>query len=95
MIFRLTAKKKGTSTTELGSEVGVQQKTACLFKRKVLTAMKQDETDKLRDNVEADETAAGGYTNKNKGTGLATREALLLATEKLEDGRTGESNMKF
>ena len=48
MIFRLTAKKKGISTTELGSEVGVQQKTAWLFKRKVQVAMKQDSKDKLK-----------------------------------------------
>src|SRR5574340_1450011 len=47
MIFKLTAKKKGMSTTELGSEVGVQQKTAWLFKRKVQLAMKQDNYDKL------------------------------------------------
>ncbi len=39
MIFRLTAKKKGMSTTELGAEVGVQQKTALLFKREVQVVM--------------------------------------------------------
>ena len=95
MIFRLTAKKKEMSTTELGSEAGIQQKTTCLFKRKVLAPMKQDKNDKLKDNVETDETIVGRYTNKNKGTSLATREALLLATEKLEDGRTGEFHIKF
>ncbi len=35
------------STTELGAEVGVEQKTAWLFKRKVQVAMKQDNNDKL------------------------------------------------
>src|SRR5665647_2905741 len=89
MIFRLTAKKKGMSTTELGNEVGVQQKTAWLFKRKVQVAMKQDNKDKLKGNVDADETLIGGYTNKNKGRSLQSKEALLLATEKLADGRTG------
>lgn len=94
MIFRLTAKKKGMSTTELASEVGVQQKTAWLFKRKVQVAMKQDNQDKLKGNVDADETIIGGYTNKNKGRSLATKEALLLATEKLKDGRTGNIRMQ-
>ena len=94
MIFRLTAKKKGMSTTELGSEVGVQQKTAWLFKRKVQVVMKQDNQDKLKGNVDADETIVGGYTNKNKGRSLATKEAILLATEKLEDGRTGNIRMQ-
>jgi len=82
------------STTELGSEVGVQQKTAWLFKRKVQVVMKQDNQDKLKGNVDADETIVGGYTNKNKGRSLATKEAILLATEKLEDGRTGNIRMQ-
>ena len=89
MIFRLTAKKKGMSTIELGSEVGVQQKTAWLFKRKVQVAMKQNNQDKLKGSVDADETLVGGYTNKSKGRSLESKEALLLAAEKLPDGRTG------
>ena len=94
MIFRLTAKKKGMSTTELGNEVGVQQKTAWLFKRKVQVAMKQDKSDKLKDNVDADETLVGGYTNKNKGRSLESKEAILVAAEKLADGRTGNIRMQ-
>lgn len=94
MVFRLTAKKKGMSTIELGGEVGVQQKTAWLFKRKVQVAMKQDNNDKLKGNVDADETIIGGYTNKNKGRSLATKEAVLVAAEKLEDGRTGNIRMQ-
>jgi hypothetical protein len=94
MIFRLTAKKKGMSTTELGNEVGVQQKTAWLFKRKVQVAMQQDKNDKLQCNVDADETIIGGYTNKDKGRSLATKEALLIAAEKLPDGRTGNIRME-
>jgi len=93
IIFRLTAKKKGMSTTELGSEVGVQQKTAWLFKRKVQVAMKQNNNDKLKGNVEADETIVGGYTNENKGRSLESKEALVIATEKLVDGRTGNIRM--
>ena len=94
MIFRLTAKKKGMSTTELGSEVGVQQKTAWLFKRKIQAAMKQNNKDKLKGNVDADETLIGGYTNKNKGRSLESKQAVLLAIEKLSDGRTGNIRMQ-
>src|SRR5665647_2861249 len=94
MIFRLTAKKKGMSTTELESEVGVQQKTAWLFKRKVQVAMKQNNHGKLKGKVDADETLIGGYTNKNKGRSLQSKEAILLATEKLPDGRTGSIRMQ-
>ena len=45
MMFRLTAKKKGMSTVELGAEVGVEQKTAWLFKRKVQAVMKKGKDD--------------------------------------------------
>ena len=94
LIFRLTAKKKGMSTTELGCEVGVQQKTAWLFKRKIQVAMKQGNNYKLKGNVDADETLIGGYTNKNKGRSLESKKAILLATEKLADGRTGNIRMQ-
>ena len=94
MIFRLTAKKKGMSTTELGNEVGVQQKTAWLFKRKIQVAMQQNNNDKLKGNVHADETILGGYTTKNRGRSLQTKEAVLVAAEKLPDGRTGNIRMQ-
>lgn len=90
MIFRLTAKKKGMSTTELGAEVGVQQKTAWLFKRKVQVAMKQDNYDKLKGNVDADETMLGFHTDrKHGGRNLEKKQALMVAAEILADGRTG------
>ena len=94
MVFRLTAKKKGMSTTELGAEVGVQQKTAWLFKRKVQVVMKQDNNDKLNGNVDADETLLGGYTDKHRGRSLEKKEAVLIATEQLCDGRTGNIRMQ-
>jgi transposase-like protein len=88
MVFRLTAKKKGMSTIELGAEVGVQQKTAWLFKRKVQAVMKKDKEDKLNGNVEVDETLVGGYSTA-KGRSMETKDALLVAVEILPDGRTG------
>ncbi len=90
MIFRLTAKKKGMSTTELGAEVGVEQKTAWLFKRKIQVAMKQDNNDKLSGNVDVDETLLGFHTGrKDGGRSLEKRKALMIAVEILQDGRTG------
>lgn len=95
MIFRLTAKKKGMSTTELGCEVKVQQKTAWLFKRKVQIAMKQDNNDKLKGNVDVDETLLGFHTDrKTGGRSLKKREAVMLGVEVLADGRTGNIRMK-
>ncbi len=93
MVFRLTAKKKGMSTVELGSEVGVEQKTAWLFKRKVQAAMKKDRDDKLIGNIDIDETLVGGYSTAI-GRSTETKSALLIAVEILPDGRTGNLQMQ-
>lgn len=95
MVFRLTAKKKGMSTTELGDEVGVQQKTAWLFKRKIQVAMKPDMDNKLSGNVDVDETMLGFQTGrKDGGRSLENRDALFIATEILEDGRAGNIGLQ-
>lgn len=92
MAFRLTAKKKGMSTVELGSEVGVEQKTAWLFKRKVQAVMKENGKDKLQGEVDIDEMLVGGYSQGNKGRSLKTKSAVMVGVEKLEDGQTGNVN---
>jgi hypothetical protein len=95
MIFRLTAKKKGMSTIELGAEVGVQQKTAWLFKRKLQVAMRQDNNDKLNGKIDVDETLLGFHTGrKDGGRSLEKRMALMIAVEILPDGRTGNMRME-
>ena len=88
MVFRITSKKKGMSTIELGTEVGVQQKTAWLFKRKVQAGMKKDKDDKLNGDVEVDETLIGGHST-SIGRSTETKAALFVAVEILSDGRTG------
>ena len=94
MIFRLSAKKKGMSTTELGHEVGVQQKTAWLFKRKIQVVMKQHDDDKLDGDVDADETLIGGYAEGARGRSLENKNAVLPVAEQLPDGRTGNLRMQ-
>lgn len=93
MVFRLTAKKKGMSTVELGNEVGVEQKTAWLFKRKVQAAMKKDKDDKLSGRVDVDETLIGGYSAA-VGRSTETKSAVLIAVEILPGGRTGNLQMQ-
>lgn len=88
MVFRLTAKKKGMSTVELGAEVGVEQKTAWLFKRKVQAVMKGNKEDKLNGKVEVDETLIGGHSTA-KGRSMGTKAALFVAVEVVADGKTG------
>ncbi|MCH5720882.1 IS1595 family transposase [Niabella hibiscisoli] len=94
MLYRLTAKKKGMSTIELGYEVGVQQKTAWLFKRKVQQMMKEDQKDKIGGNAEADEFLQGGYKSGKGGRSLENKEAVLIVCEKLGDDRTGKIGLR-
>ena len=95
IVFRLSAKKKGMSTIELGNEVGVQQKTAWLFKRKIQAVMKPDKINKLEGNVDVDETLLGFHTGReNGGRSLENREAVFIASEVLADGRTGNLGME-
>ena len=89
MIFRLSARKKGMSTVELGAEVGVQQKTAWLLKRKVQAAMNDRNKDKLDGDVEIDEMLIGGYCQGKPGRNLDEKTAVMIGIEKLPDGRTG------
>ena len=94
MAFRISAKKKGMSTYELATEVGVQQKTAWLFKRKLQAAMQQKRFFKLKGSVDVDETIVGGRIAKKQGRSLQDKAALLIAAERLPDGRTGNLRMQ-
>jgi transposase-like protein len=93
IIFRLTAKKKGMSTVELGAEVKVQQKTAWLFKRKLQSVMKDKA--QLQGNVDVDETIVGGYSpgTENRGRSLKDKTAVVIAIEKLGGDKTGNINL--
>jgi len=92
MAFHLTARKKGMSTVELGAEVGVEQKTAWLFKRKVQAVMKKGGNDKLKGKVDVDEMLVGGYSEGEKGRSLETKSAVMVCVEKLDEGKTGNIN---
>ena len=94
MMFRLTAKTKGMSTVELGHEVGVQQKTAWLFKRKVQQMMKEDDDDEIGGNADVDEFLVGGYSEGKRGRSLENKQAVLIVAEQLDDGRTGKIGLK-
>lgn len=93
MLFRITAKKKGMSTVELGHEVGVQQKTAWLFKRKVQQIMKGDKDDNIDGTAGADEFLLGGYNTGAPGRSLESKQAVLIVSEQLPDGRTGNISL--
>ena len=87
MLFRITTKKKGMSTAELAAEVGVQQKTAWLFKRKVQVAMHK--AAKLDGNVDVDEFIVGARQKGHYGRKIGKKKAALIAIEHLDDEKVG------
>jgi transposase-like protein len=94
LAFRISSKKKGMSTVELGKEVGVEQKTAWLFKRKLQEVM--EDKKRLTGHVQVDETIVGGYSagKRHRGRSLKEKSAVVVAAEILEDGRTGNINFE-
>jgi transposase-like protein len=94
LAFRIGSKKKGMSTVELGNEVGVEQKTAWLFKRKIQEVL--GDKVQLKGNVHADETIVGGHSKgtAHRGRSLKEKSAVVVAAEILDDGRTGNINFE-
>lgn len=88
LLFRITTKKKGMSTVELASEVGVQQKTAWLFKRKVQLAMR--EAAELEGNVDVDEFIVGARQQQQYGRKIDKKKAAVIAVEHLGNEKVGK-----
>lgn len=89
LVFRLSTKKKGMSTVELGNEVKIQQKTAWFFKRKIQMTMEANNGLLMADEVVIDETLVGGTVEKSYGRTYEKKSILFTAVEKLPDSRTG------
>ena len=94
MLYRVVTKKKGMSSVELSTEVGVQQMTAWKFRLKIRDAMTQIEPKTLVGNVDVDETLVGGYSAGCPGRSLEEKTAVLIAIENLDEDKTGNIRMK-
>ena len=94
MMFRIVTKKKGISTVELGTEVGVQQKTAWFFKRKIQISLQPAKSVKLEDKVEMDETLVGGYCADEPGRSHEGKQVVMVAVEKLDCDQVGNIALK-
>lgn len=89
LAFRIITKKKGMSSVELATEVGVQQKTAWLFKRKLQSVMEDQGKKKLQGKVVSDESLVGGGREASYGRTHEDKAIVFIAIEKLADDRTG------
>jgi ISXO2-like transposase domain len=56
--------------------------------------MIQEQQALLEGKVQVDEMLVGGYSKGNIGRSLETKAAVLIATEELPDGRTGNLKMR-
>jgi len=63
--YEISTSKKGISSVELGTRIGVSQKTAWLLNHKIRTMLSETAPELLEGMVEADETYVGGK-NKNR-----------------------------
>lgn len=63
--YEITTSKKGISSIELGTRIGVSQKTAWLLNHKIRTMLSETEPELLTGTVEVDESFFGGK-NKNR-----------------------------
>ncbi|MEO9052720.1 MAG: IS1595 family transposase [Ginsengibacter sp.] len=89
LAFRISAKKKGMSTVELGHEVGIQQKSAWLFKRKTQVGMQSDKKNKIETQVHVDEFVVGGKEPGKPGRSLSAKKATMIVMEKIDEKTVG------
>jgi len=89
LLFRLSAKKKGMSTVELGYEVGIQQKSAWLFKRKAQIGMQSDKKKKIDTAVHVDEFVVGGKEEGKPGRSLSNKKATMILMERIDEKTVG------
>lgn len=63
--YEITTSKKGISSVELGTRIGVSQKTAWFINHRIRTMLTETAPEMLEGTVEVDETFVGGK-NKNR-----------------------------
>ena len=86
MMYLITTTKKGISAAELHRKMGVHQRTAHLFKRKVMAAMSSFCTYKMDGDVEVDETHVGGKEKQNRGRAKGTKKLVAVGIERKGKG---------
>lgn len=86
--------KKGMSTVELGNEVGIQQKSAWLFKRKTQVGMRSDKKSKIETQVQVDEFVVGGKEQGKPGRSLLAKKATMIIMETIDEKTVGRVNLQ-
>lgn len=86
IVYWLSTSKKGISTTELSRKLKLRQKTAWLFKIKVMKAMESSNKYPLKGKVEVDESVVGGQEEGVVGRKNDKKSLVVFAIEKKGSG---------
>lgn len=89
MAYWITTSKRGISAEELGRKMGVSNKTALLFKRKVMAAMASHCNRKLDGDIEVDETFLGQKEPKKAGRSKGSKKTVAVVIQRSGKGITG------
>lgn len=92
IVHQIGTMKKGMSTMEIARQFGIHQQTAWYFKRKIQSAIQNGDHTKLKENVEVDETAIGGYQQGAPGRTHGKKQMVQVAVEM--DYSTNKTNDK-
>lgn len=84
--FKISARKKGTSTNELSKEFGLRQKTCWLFKWKIQQAMQSSGNYPLTGEVHVDECWIGGPEEGKRGRSHGDKALVAVALEIVKKG---------
>ena len=82
MLYHITTMKKGISAQELHRKVGVNKKTALLFKRKAMEAMASLQTYKMTGEVEVDESYIGKKEVDKPGRSKGAKKLIAVGIER-------------
>lgn len=86
IVFKIATKKKGMSSTELGNEFGLRQKTCWQFKWKLQQAMQSSLQYPLAGVVHVDEFWVGAVEEQKRGRSKGKKKLIGLALEIVDDG---------
>lgn len=86
IVYFVSTTKGGIASTELARKLELRQKTAWLFKRKVMKAMKSSGHYPIGDEAEVDEFVVGGQEGQVRGRKNKSKKLVVCAVEKKRGG---------
>ena len=78
LVFKISTKKKGMSSTELSNEFDLRQTTCWEFKWKIQQTMRSSKQHPLKGTVYVDDFYIGGYEEDKVGRSLDSKKRLVV-----------------